>query len=808
MSHLLQDARLGLRLLLKSPSFAAVAILTLALGIAANTAIYSVVYATFFEPLPYRNPDRLVMVWSQRQGERLPASPGEFVAWQKNGTAFEDVNAWTWWMTSVSIRGAAEQLQVSPATTGFLPMFGYGHPLALGRDFLAEEGTPGHGQVVIITHRIWRQRFGSDANVLGQQMRIDRKPYTIVGVMAAGPPDENQSQLWVPLSFTASELNEESHRLLVMARLKPGVTLQQANASAAAVTRDAATTLHRPPDEWGVTVQPFRNNFLSADTLRGIWLLLGAVGFVLLIACANVANLMLARGTARQRELAIRASLGASRGRLVSQLLVESGWLAIFGGALGIALATALLKIVIALMPPYMLPTEAHVRLNIAVLLFTLGACGLAGILSGLAPGWQAARTNVNEILKDAARSVTGTGNRLRRALVIVEFALALTLLTGGGLAVHTLHALANRDLGFRTDHLLTFSLPIDAKRFSSPVEIAEFYQQVLERVQAVPAVVSASASISTPLYGGARMPFTIAGRAEADPSKPPLAGFNMVTPSYFDAFGIPILRGRAFTDRDRAGAVPVAIINDTLARQYFPGADPLLHRLVMPQIIPGQTQPGPPREWQIVGVRADIRNTDASEDGLPAIEVPFWQSPWPFARMAVRTAGDPGRMTQDAAAAIRSIDPDLPMGDVKTMEQAFAESLISNRFNSALFGSFAVLALLLAAFGIYGVMSFVVAQRTHEIGVRMALGADRARIVARVVGEGMMTAAAGAAIGTLGAFYAAKTMHGIISGMVEPGAAGFLTITGTLLVTALIACLVPALRAASVDPMIALRRE
>ena len=808
MDHLLQDARLGFRLLLKSPSFAAVAILTLALGIAANTAIFSVVYATFFEPLPYPNPDRLVMVWSQRQGERLPASPGEFVEWKKHATAFEDVNAWTWRMTSVSIRGAAEQLQVAPATTRFLPMFGYGHPLALGRDFLDEEGTPGRGQVVMITHRIWRERFASDPNVLGQQIRIDRKPYTIVGVMSAGPPDENQSQLWVPLSFTASELTEESHRLLVMARLKPGVTLEQANASVGAVARSSAKTLHRSQDEWGVTVQPFRNNFLSADTLRGIWLLLGAVGFVLLIACANVANLMLARGTARQRELAIRASLGASRGRLVAQLLVESSVLAFLGGALGIALASALLKVVTALMPPYMLPTEAHVRLNVPVLLFTLCACGLAGILSGLAPGWQAARANVNEILKDAARSVTGTGNRLRRALVVVEFALALTLLTGGGLAIHTLHAIANRDLGFRKDHLLTFSLPIEKKRFTSSAEITEFYRQVLERVQAVPAVLSASASISTPLYGGARMPFTIVGRPEADPSKPPFAGFNMVTPSYFDTFGIPIRRGRAFDDRDRAGAVPVAIINETLARRYFPGADPLMHRLVMPQIIPGQMKPGPPLEWQIVGVRADVRNTDPSEDGLPAIEIPFWHSPWPFARMAVWTAGDPGRVRQDVAAAIRSIDPDLPMGDVKTMEQAFAESLVSNRFNSALFGSFAVLALLLAAFGIYGVMSFVVAQRTHEIGVRMALGADRANIMARVVGEGMMTAAAGAGVGSLGAFYAARALRGIVSGLTAIHPTAFLIIAATLLVAALIACIVPATRAASVDPMVALRRE
>jgi putative ABC transport system permease protein len=808
MSSLSRDARVGLRLLWKTPSFAAVAILTFAIGIAATTVIFSVVYATFFEPLPYRNADRLVMVWSQRHKERLPVSAGEFVEWKRRATAFEDLNAWTWWITGVSIRGTAEQLQVAPATPGFLPMLGYGHPLAVGRDFLDAEGTPGNDQVVIITHRVWRERFGSDPNVLGQPIRIDRKPYTIVGVLAAGPPDENQSQLWVPLSFTANELTEERHRLFVMGRLKPDVTLQLANATLGAVARDAARTLHRAPEEWGATVQPFRNNFLSAETVRGIWLLLAAVGFVLLIACANVANLMLARGTARQRELAIRSSLGATRGEIITQLLTESSLLAIIGGAVGVALAAALLKIVIALMPPDMLPTEAHVRLNVPVLLFALASCEFAGILAGGAPSWQAGRVNVNELLKDAARSVTGSGHRLRRALVATEFALALTLLTGGGLAIHTLFALANRDLGFRTDHLLTFSLPIDDQRFATPVQIAEFYRRVLERVHAVPGVVAASASIGTPLYGGVQIPFAIAGRPQVEPSKQPFAGFNMVTPAYFEAFGMRILRGRAFTDQDRQGAVRVAIVNDTLARQYFPNIDPLTQRLVMPQIIPGQWAPGPPIEWQIVGVRADVRNTDPANDGSPSIDIPFWQSPWPFGRVAVRTAGDPSRMRMDLAAALRSIDPDLPMGDVKTMEQMFSESLVNNRFNSALFGSFALIALLLASFGIYGVMSFVVAQRTQEIGVRMALGAGRSQIIRRVVAEGMITALTGALVGSLGAFYAVKTMRGIITGLTEINPAVLIGVTASLLLSALIACAVPAARAASVDPMIALRRE
>ncbi len=808
MGNLVRDARLALRLLWKAKTFTSVAVVTLSLGIAANTAIFSVIYGTFFEPLPYRDADRLVMVWSQQQGERIPASPPEFVEWKRQATGFEDLNAWTWWHAAVTIADLVEQVQIAPATPGFLSMLGYGQPLALGRNFVASEGIPGNDHVVIITHRLWRDRFASNPNVVGQQIRIDRKPYVVVGVLAAGPPDENQSQLWVPLSFSQNDLTTGLHRLLVMGRLKHGVSIEQANANLAAVTRNAALPGHRSANEWSVTVQPFRNNFLSADTKRGLWLALAAVAFVLLIACANVANLMLARGTIRQRELAVRISLGASRSQIIGQMIVESSLLALIGGVLGVALASGLLKIVSALMPPHMLPTEAHIRLNVPVLLFTLAACALAGIVCGAAPAWQAAGANLNELLKDAARSVSATGNRLRRALVVVEFALAITLLTGGGLAIHTLFGLANRDLGFRRDHLLTFMLPIGDNRFSTSAEITAFYRQLLERIQTLPAVVAASVSVDIPLQGDMRIPFAIVGKPDVDPSKQLFARFNMVSASYFQAFGIPIIRGRTFTDRDRAGTMPVAIVNETLARQYFGNVDPLTQRLVMPQIIPGKNLPGPPVEYQVVGVRADIRSTDPAEDLSPAIEVPFWQSPWPFARAVVLTAGDPTQVRQDIAAVIRSIDRDLPMGNVKTIEQMFSESLVSNRFNSALFGSFAVVALLLAAFGIYGVMSFVVAQRTQEIGLRMALGADRHDILWRTLIDGMLTVGLGAAAGSVGAFYAATALRGIIPGMLHLNPLVFVSVTATLLFAALIACVVPAARAASVDPLIALRRE
>ena len=809
LSNSLRDARIGVRLLWTNPGFAAVAALTLALGIAATTAIFSVIYATFLEPLPYRDAERLVMVWSRIQGHRNSVAAGTFDEWKRQATVFEDLNAWGGRAVNLSAGERPEQVQAGVPTPGFLPMLGYGHPLTLGRDFLAEEGTPGKEQVAILTHRLWRERFASDRTIIGRQIRIDRKPYTVVGVLGAGPADENQSQLYVPLAFTPDQLNHDFHWLLVMGRLKPGITLAQANANLDAVSRNIARRYPASASGWSASVEPFRNNFLSDDTKRGLWLLLGAVAFVLLIACANVANLLLARGTARRRELAVRAALGASGAQITRQLLVESLVLAIVGGTLGVLLAAGLLRIVIALMPPYMLPTEANVRLNIPVLLFALLACAVSAIIAGAAPAWQATRLNVNDTLKEGGRSLGGGSHRLRHVFVIVEFALALTLLAGGGLAIQGLFTLVNRDLGFRTERLLTFSLPAAPDRFTDEQQIDAFYRVLIERVRALPGVVSASVSTGMPVRGtGLGMQFDIAGKPAVDAAKRPGAGFNMVTPDYFRTFGIRITRGRAFTQGDQAGSLPVAIVNETFVRRYLANVDPLTQRLAVQRLIPGTKRLGAPIEWHIVGVYADVRNAGPANEEFPEIDVPFSQSPWPEARVAVRTAGEPTGMQQSLASVVQSLDPDLPIADVKTMEQIVSESLVADRFNTVLFGGFAVVALLLAAFGIYGVMSFVVSQRSHEIALRMALGADRPRILRQVVGEGMTTAVIGTLVGSAGAVVVARTMRGIVSGIGELEPTAFVVVSLLLLSAALLACVVPARRAASVDPMAALRQE
>jgi putative ABC transport system permease protein len=804
---LMRDVRFGLRLLRRNPGFTAVAIVALALGIAANTAIFSVVYATLLAPLPYHDPDRLVMVWSKIQGFRNSTATANYLDWRDQSTVFESLSAWSGRNVNLATNDRPEQVQASTTTPGWTTTIGY--TMLLGRDFTREEGTPGKDQVVILTYKLWKERFGADRDIIGHPIRLDGKPYTVVGVIAPGPADRVQNKLYLPLAFKPEQINYDFHYLLVLGRLKPGVTLAQANANMDSVTKHIAEVNPKSNKGWSATVEPLQNNFLSKETINGLWLLLGAVGFVLLIACANVANLQLARGTARQREIAMRASLGASPGQLFRQLLTESVVLAAIGGVLGVTLAWILLKAIMALMPPFTLPSEADVRLNVPVLLFTLGVSLFCGVLFGCAPAWQAMRANTNDTLKEGSRSVGAGRHRLRRALVIVEFALALTLLAGGGLAIHSLVRLGNVDLGFRSDHLLTFFLPVPQDKLKGNDAVNAFYRELLDRIAAVPGVTSGSVSTGMPVNGtNFGMPFFVAGKPVDDPSKRPGAGFNMVSPAYYKTFGIPISRGRAFTDADRDGSQRVAIVNDVFVKRYMQGVDPLTQRIVVEQLIPGVTRLGPAVEWQIVGVYDSVRNGGPKDDGFPEIDVPFWQSPWPGGAMAVRTVGDPASIHQSLAAAVRSIDPDLPLADVKTMDQVIYESLSSDRFSTTLFGTFAAVALLLAAVGIYGVMSFVVAQRTHEIGLRMALGAGRGLVLWQVLKEGVGTAVAGIVIGSAGAWFVGRAMRGMVYGVGTMDPVAFSVVTATLLSSAVIACLVPARRAISVDPMRALRQE
>jgi putative ABC transport system permease protein len=808
MSNLWQNVRFSLRMLGKNPGFTAVAVLTLALGIGANTAIFSVVYAALLSPLPYPNPDQLVLVWSKINGHRNPVSAGDYLDWKRQNTVFQDVVAWSGGSFSLSVSGHPEAVQARITSPGFFNMQGI--PLSLGRDFFPEEDQPGKDRVLIMTHRFWQQRFGSDTHIIGQQVRLNGEPYSVVGVLAAGMSDRFESHLFVPLSFKPDQITHDARGLAVMGRLKPGVTLQQANSDMDSVALHIAEIFPVSNRGWGATVEPLKNAFTSRDTINDLWLLLGAVGFVLLIACVNVANLLLARGTVRQKEVAVRASVGATRWHLFWQFLSESLVLAVIGGVVGVGLAIAILRVIVILLPPFSIPTEADVRVNLPVLSFSVAATLIAGVLCGCAPAWQGSRWNPVERLKEGGRSDSGLGRKgLRRSLVVIEFALALTLLAGAGLAIRSFWKLTRVDLGFRQDHLLTFALRLRDDRFARPEQTAVFYRQLLEKIEALPGVYSAAVSTGLPVLGtefGAA--FSIAGQPAGDPSARPSAGLTMVTPEYFRTLGIPIASGRSFDEQDVAGGLPVAIVNATFVKKYLSNVDPLRQRVVVGQLIPGAPRPGPPIEWQIVGVSRDVHNNGVRREGFPEISVPFWQSPWPSGRIEVRTSGDPASMSDSISAVVQSVDSDLPLDQVRTMDQVVNESLADDRFATVLFAAFAGMALLLAMIGIYGVMSFAVAQRTQEIGLRMAVGAGSRQVLLLVLKEGMLLALGGLVLGLGGTYFVGRAMRSVLYqvGAIDFASVGAVAVV--LLVAAILACYLPARRATRIDPMAALRCE
>jgi len=807
MSSLLRNLRYSARTLWKNPGLTLTVLLTLALGIGANTAIFTVDYATLLAPLPYPEPDQLVVVWSKIQTFHNGISAGDFTDWKRENSSFQDINAFTGGSFNIASKDQPENIDGRQVTTGFYKMVG--RPFFLGRDFLPEEGVEGKDHVVILTHKLWAH-LGSNAKIIGQSMRINGEPYTVVGVLPPGLDDRAQAQLAVPLVFKPEQLNHDFHWLLSIARLKPGVTVQQAQADMDSVATHIAQANPKSNKGWGVFVEPLKNDFLPSERKQTLWLLLGAVAFILLIACVNVANLLLARGLARQKELAVRSALGASRRTIFEQLITESLLLAITGGFLGVGVGFAMLQGLIAIMPRGTLPDEADLHLNLPILLFTLAATTFAGLLFGSAPAWYASRVDPGESLKEGNRTGVGAGrHRLRQTLVIGEFALALALLTGAGLAIHSFLNLLRVDLGLRTDHVLTFYLPVPDSRPKDPEKIVAYYKQILSSVNAVPGVTSSSAMTGLPLFGaGFGMPFTIVGKpAFNDPSMRPNTGFGMVTPDFFKTFDIRMVSGHSFTDQDSASSVKVAVVNEDFVKKYFKDVDPLRQRVSVEQLIPGVTKLGPPQEWQIVGVYHTVHNRE-SKDPRPEMRIPFWQIPWSNAGIGVRTVNDPATMVKSIAAAVHSVDPEIALAQPRSMEEIRELVLSNDRFTLVLFVSFAAVALLLAALGVYGVMSFSVAQRSHEIALRMALGANRGRVVALIVKEGLVLASIGLTIGLVGAYFVGRSMQSMLYEIGKLDVSVFASVALLLLFAAITACFLPARRAASVEPMQALRAE
>ncbi len=807
MQNIFRNILYSVRKLRKNPGFAITVAITLALGIGATTAIYTVVYAVMLAPMPYPNPNQLVMVWSKIQGFHNGVSAGDFLDWQAQSKSFEGLKAFTG--TSFNLAGKQEPEMVpgQMTTVGMYSMLG--NRFAMGRDFLPEEGVDGKDHVVILMNKLWK-RLGADPNIIGKQITLDQKPYIVVGVLAPGQADRLQQDLVVPLVFTPEQKNHDFHWLLVMGRLKQGVTMQQAQADMDAVTAHIAEDNPRSDKGWGAFVEPLKNDFLGDNAKLTLWLLLGAVGFVLLIACVNVANLLLAKGITRQREVAIRSAIGATRREVFMQFVTESLVLALAGGVLGVGLGYAMLRGLLAAMPEGSLPSEANVGLNWHVLLVTLAATMAAGLVFGCAPAWYASRVDPAESLKEGGRSGAGRiRHRLRQILVVGEFTLALALLAGAGLAIHSFWNLAHIDLGVRTDHVLTFGLPMNKGTDMKPDQIVAYYRQIVRAIETTTGVESASASTGLPLRGpGFGMPFTIQGQpAFIDPSKRPSCGFGMVTPDYFKTFGVQLVKGRFFTDADNAGSVRVAVVNEQFVRHYLPGKDPIGQVVNVEQIIPGVQKLGPYQSWQIIGVYHDVRG-GAFQRQREEMDVPFYQSPWVAASVGVRTAGAPETMTKTIAAAVHSIDPTLALARVQTLDEVRDQDLSGERFSLLLYASFAAIALVLAAVGIYGVMAFAVGERSHEIGIRMALGASRERVLRMILREGAILAFFGLAFGWVGAYFVGRAMTSTLYGVGKLDLPAFCAVGAILFISAIVASYFPARRAAAVEPMKALRIE
>jgi putative ABC transport system permease protein len=796
LQHAGRSLHFGLRMLLKNPALSLTVLLTLALGIGANTAMFTIDYAVFLAPLPYPHPEQLVTIQSTFQGHRDWVTASDFLDWKEQSTVFQDMNAWTGGGFNIATQDEPENVGASRVTTGFYLMMG--DRFYLGRNFLPEEGVAGKDHVVILTYKMWN-RLGADPKILNTAIILDGEPYTVVGVLSPGVRDQG-APLSVPLVFTSDQLNHDYHWINVVGRLKPGINITRAQMETDVIASRIAQAYPKSSHGWSVTVEPLKSASVPDDRKSTLWLLLGAV--------ALVANLLLANGATRRKEVAVRSALGGSRAAIFAHFLTESLLLAGAGALLGVATSYAMLKGLVAVMPAHTLPPQADLRLNLPVLFFTLAIATIAGILSGCAPAWFASRVDPCEAMKEGGRSGTGVGRRrLRRLLVLSEFALALALLSGAGLVIHSFWNLVQVDLGVQTDHILTFVMVAPETRSKEPERIVSYYHRILASIKSVPGVSHATVMSGMPLdVPGFSMPFTIAGQP-SDPAQRPGAVVQQITTDYFRTFGVRLVKGRTFTEQDNVTSVKVAMVNEDFVRHFLRGADPLRQRLVMQQFIPGVAKLGPAVEWQIVGVYHTVRSFGPRRDDAE-IDIPFWQSPWDSASVGVRTAEDPASMTRSVAAAVHAVDPQMALTEVRTMDEVRDEMFANDRFTMLLFACFALVALLLASVGIYGVMAFSVAERSQEMAIRVALGATRSRVVTLILREGLMMCLLGSALGMVGAYLIGRAMQSMLYGVGAMDFSAFAAAAFLLLITALLACFVPARRAASADPVQALRTE
>lgn len=801
MSTLISDIRYAIRSLRKRPGFTAIAVITLSLGIGANTAMFSLINAVILRPLPYRDPERLVTIL--HDGAK-PVAPANYFDLAAQSQSFEAIAAAQWWEPNLTGRDQPEHLRALQLTGQMFQVLGVN--CELGRTFNADEDQPGRNHVVVLSHRLWQRRFGSDPNVVGQQVSFDGESYTVIGVM---PPEfrfapfwATNAELWSPLNLAARANDRAGQSLRVFARLKPGVTRSAAQAEVATIFNRLAEVYPEANKGLALNVDSLHEQAVG-KTRPALMILFGAVVFVLLIACANVANLMMTRATSRQKEIAVRTALGASSYRIARQLLTETVLIALIGGVVGLLLSLAGLKTLLYL-GPETLPRLETISLDLTTLGFTFGLSLLTGVLFGLAPVLQARRWNWHASLKDSTRGSSTGRNRVnaRRLLVVSEVALALMLVIGGGLMIRSFAHLRAVDPGFSAENVLTMTISTAGSAHSTPPQRIAFFTELLQRVDALPGVQAASAINHLPLSGDVwTLPFNIEGRAAPQPGEKQGAVYRIVRPDYFRTMGATLLKGRDFTARDNDSSPAVVIINDTLARRYWPNEDPLGKRIQV-----GDDGPNP---REIVGVVKAVKQNQWTGEPAPEMYLPHLQSPAPRAlTLVVRGAGDPLALVGSVENQVWSIDKNLPVSEIRTMQEVVAGSIEQHRFNLFLLGLFALVALLLAMVGIYGVMSESVAARTQEIGIRMALGARRVDVLTMVVRQGMVLATIGIAIGLFGAFCLTQFMSRLLFEVSPTDNTTFLLIPLVVAFVILCACLIPARRATKVDPLTALRYE
>jgi putative ABC transport system permease protein len=809
METLWHDLRYGLRMLVKNPGFTTVAVIVLALGIGANTAIFSAVNAVLLRSLPYHDPDQLVVPASTNYGrgsDRVNVSYGDFADWKRE-QVFAHVAVFQTFTYDLTGTGEPDRAQASAVSADYFAVMGAA-PL-LGRALLPEEHKPGGTRVAVLSHGLWQRRFGSDPHLIGQTIKLNGAPFTVVGVMPPSSTYPDSVELWVPMAFSEDNppqdlLRRDNFIWQAVARLKPGVSVEQTQTHLQTIAQRIERDHPVVRKGWSVRLVPLQEWIVGTQLRQALLVLLGAVGFVLLIGCANVANLLLARAAVRQREMAIRMSLGAGRLRLVRQLFTESLLLACLGGIAGLLLAKWGARLLITFAPSN-IPRLNEMGMDSLVLGFVLGVSAFTAVVFGIVPSLQATKTNLSESLKEGGRSATGglRSGRTRSLLVVAEVALSLVLLIGAGLMIRSFIRLQQVDPGFKVDHLLTLDLNAPRSRYRDNPQVLSFYQGLTDRLKALPGVQAACVSSALPLGGGGfylGRVFLIEGHPEPPAGPDFSAQWDVISPDYFSTLGVGLLKGRFFSERDTAESTPVIIINETMARRMFPNENPLGKRI---------------RSWrdenllrEIVGVVRDVRYFGRDDQLRGLVYIPHTQNTWRSMTLTVRTAGDPTGMVEAVRNGVWAADKDLAIANIRTMQRIMDDSVARQRFSMLLLSLFAIVALMLAAVGIYGVMSYAVAQRTHEIGVRMALGAERRDILRLVVGRGLALVVAGVGLGLTGAFALTRLMSNLLFAVSARDPMTFAALPLLLAVVALIACYLPARRATKVDPMIALRYE